>query len=121
MFQVEADPAKKLLTMTFAQHVGPEELEQANAKLPALLDQLPPGFRLLSDLSALEAMDPASLTDIKKTMDLLNQHGVAMIVRVIPDPHKDIGLNILSLFHYRRGIRIVTCKTMEEARTMLAS
>jgi hypothetical protein len=54
-------------------------------------------------------------------MDLLNQHGVAMIVRVIPDPHKDIGLNILSLFHYRRGIRIVTCKTMEEARTVLAS
>jgi hypothetical protein len=59
MFKVEAEPAKKLLIMTFAQHVGPEELEQANVKLPALLDQLPPGFRLLSDLSRLESMDPA--------------------------------------------------------------
>ena len=120
MFKVEAEPAKKLLIMTFSQNVGPEELEQANAKLPALLDQLSPGFRLLSDLSALEAMDPASLNDIKKTMDLLNQRGVSMVVRVIPDPQKDIGLNILSLFHYRRGIRIVTCETRDEAMAVLA-
>jgi hypothetical protein len=65
-------------------------------------------------------MDPASLTDIKKTMDLLNQRGVSLVVRVIPDPQKDIGLNILSLFHYRRGIRIVTCQTMEQAMAVLA-
>jgi hypothetical protein len=42
-----------------------------------------------------------------------------MVVRVIPDPHKDIGLNILSLFHYRRGVRIVTCETLEEAMRAL--
>jgi hypothetical protein len=43
-----------------------------------------------------------------------------MVVRVIPDPRKDIGLNMLSLFHYRRGIRIVTCMTLEEATKTLA-
>ena len=121
MFRIEADPAKKLLVMTFAQRVVPEELEKANAKLPALLDQLPPGFRLLSDLSALEAMDPACLAYIKTNMDLLNKRGVSKVVRVIPDPHKDIGLNILSLFHYRRGLPIVTCETREEAMAVLAS
>jgi hypothetical protein len=120
MFQVKADPEKKLLTMTFAQHVGPDELEKANAKLPALLDQLSPGFRLLSDLSKLESMDPACVAYLKTNMDVLNKRGVSLVVRVIPDPRKDIGLNILSLFHYRRGIRIVTCETIEEARTVLA-
>jgi hypothetical protein len=120
MFKVEAEPAKKLLIMTFAQHVGPEELEQANVKLPALLDQLPPGFRLLSDLSRLESMDPACLGYIKTNMDLLNKRSVSKVVRVIPDPQKDIGLNILSLFHYRRGLPIVTCETMDEAMAVLA-
>jgi hypothetical protein len=43
-----------------------------------------------------------------------------MVVRVIPDPQKDIGLNILSLFHYRRRVRIVTCKTLAEAMKALA-
>jgi hypothetical protein len=43
-----------------------------------------------------------------------------MVVRVIPNPQKDIGLNILSLFHYRRRVRIVTCETLEEAMNALA-
>jgi hypothetical protein len=53
-------------------------------------------------------------------MDLCNKHGIEMVVRVIPDPQKDIGLNILSLFHYRRRVRIVTCKTLAEAMRALA-
>ena len=32
---------------------------------------------------------------------------------------KHIGLNILSLFHYRRRVRIVTCETLEEAMKAL--
>ena len=42
-----------------------------------------------------------------------------MVVRVIPDPYKDIGLNIVSLFHYPRRVRIVTCETLEEAMRAL--
>jgi len=120
MFRIEADKAKKLLQMTFARRVGPEEMEKASAKLPSLLEPLAPGFRLLSDLTGLESMDPACLPLLKSTMDTLNRHGISLVVRVIPDPRKDIGLNILSLFHYRRGIRIVTCETMDEAREVLA-
>jgi hypothetical protein len=44
---------------------------------------------------------------------------VEAVVRVIPDPQKDIGLNILSLFHYRRRVRIVTCATLGEAMKAL--
>jgi len=36
-------------------------------------------------------------------------------VRVIPDASKDIGLDILSIFHYRHRPRVVTCKNMAEA------
>ena len=49
-----------------------------------------------------------------------NKQGVAKIVRVIPDPKKDIGLNILSVFHYPRRIQIITCETRKEALKLLA-
>ena len=53
-------------------------------------------------------------------MDMCNEKGVEMVVRLIPDPHKDIGLNIMSLFHYRRRVRLVTCETLAEAMKILA-
>ena len=120
MFQVEVDKSKNLLKISYAQHVGPEDTKRVEEKIPALVLDLRPGFRLLTDLSALESMDLGCVPYIKRMMDLCNKKGVEMVVRVIPDPHKDIGLNILSLFHYRRRVRIVTCETLEEALEVLA-
>jgi hypothetical protein len=48
-----------------------------------------------------------------------DQKGIAKVVRVIPDPGKDIGLSIMSLFHYRRGVSIVTVETLAEAEKNL--
>jgi hypothetical protein len=84
-----------------------------------LLADLPDGFRMLADLSGLEFMDVACADIIGKTMELMDRHGVAMVVRVIPDPAKDIGLNIISIFHYPNRPRIVTCQTMAEAGRLL--
>jgi hypothetical protein len=120
MFQAEVDKATNLLKVSYAQHVGPEDTKRAEEKLRALLADLRPGFRLLTDLSALESMDLACVPFIKKMMDQCNKKGVETVVRVIPDPHKDIGLNILSLFHYRRRVHIVTCETLAEAMNILA-
>jgi hypothetical protein len=53
-------------------------------------------------------------------MDLCDQHGVGLVIRVIPDPAKDIGLNILSIFHYPHHPRTVTCKAMNEAARLLS-
>jgi hypothetical protein len=39
---------------------------------------------------------------------------------VIPDPHKDIGLNILSQFHYGPEIQIATFETMADALQSMA-
>ena len=120
MIQTDADKTKNLLHITYAQRVGPEEAKRATETIQRLLGDLTPGFRLLANLSGLEEMDLACVPHIKKIMDLCNKQGVETVVRVIPDPQKDIGLNILSLFHYRRRVRIVTCETLEEAMRALA-
>jgi len=119
MFQVDVDQAKNLLRIRYAQHVGPDDTKQIEAKAPVLLAGLRPGFRLLTDMSRLESMDLACVPYIKRMMDQCNKKGVELVVRVIPEPQKDIGLNILSLFHYRRRVRIVTVKTLAEAMGVL--
>ena len=119
MFQVEVNKSKNLLRISYAQHVGPEDTKRVEETIPPLLAEVRPGFRLLTDLSSLESMDLACVPYIKRMMDLCNKQGIEMVVRVIPDPHKDIGFKILSLFHYRRRVRIVTCATLEEAMKAL--
>jgi hypothetical protein len=42
-----------------------------------------------------------------------------MVVRVIPDPRRDIGLKIMSAFHYRGDVKIVTCETLAQADEIL--
>jgi len=120
MIDVSTDRSKNLLTFRFRGRVGAEELIGHRERTESLLAELPPGFQLLSDLSGLESMDPACAAEIERTMDLCDQKGVKRVVRVIPDPQKDIGLNIMSLFHYRRGLPIVTCETLEQAEEILA-
>jgi hypothetical protein len=119
MFQIELNKSKTLLKISYAQHVGPEDTKRAMEAISSLLADVQPGFRLLTDLSRLDSMDLACVPHIKRMMDLCNKKGVEMVARVIPDPHKDIGLNILSLFHYRRRVRIVTCATLPEAMKAL--
>ncbi len=97
-----------------------DELKRALEEVGALLADLPAGFRLLTDLERLESMDPAGMTEIGKIMEILAKKEIEMVVRVIPDPSKDIGLNILSIFHYGRKIRVVTCESMEAAAKALS-
>ena len=74
-----------------------------------------PGFRLLADFRWLESMDPAGGQSIAEIMDAMTEKQVAEVIRVMPDPRKDIGLNILSQFHYGPNIRITTYETLAEA------
>ena len=45
---------------------------------------------------------------------------VEHVVRVIPDPHKDIGLNIMSHFRYGSKIRVTVCENLADAMRRLA-
>src|SRR5262245_4962922 len=115
MFSTEADKTGKLLKLRVCNRVDAQEVQRCAEQIRSLLPALPQGFTLLTDLTGLEAMDLDCVPPLEAIMDLCRQAGVARVVRVIPDPHKDIGLNILSVFHYPRRVKIVTCESMEEA------
>jgi anti-anti-sigma regulatory factor len=119
MMSTEIDKSKNLLRLSFSGKVDPEEARAGEKRVAGLLEELGHGFRLLTDLTALESMDHGCVPEIERTMDLCNKKGISLVVRVIPDPHKDIGFNIMSLFHYRRGLRIVTCDTLAEAERVI--
>ena len=120
MIEAQVEKAQGLLKVRYSGRVGAEETGRGVVDLERLLEELERGFRLLADLSDLEAMDLACEPDLKRMMDLCNAKGVKLIVRIIPDPSKDIGLNIMSLFHYRHRVRIVTCQTLAEGLRILA-
>lgn len=119
MIKVEADIERKLLKFRFGGRVTVDEMRAALERTRVVIKDLAPGFRLLSDLTRLESMEPGCATIIEQTMEVCDQAGVAKIVRVIPDPQKDIGLSIMSLFHYRRRVPTATCETLEEAARAL--
>jgi anti-anti-sigma regulatory factor len=121
MFQTGFDSATSLLKVSFSGYVVPDEAKRCVEEAQALLQNVQAGFRLLTDLSGLETMELACVPFLKQMMDLCNEKGVETVVRVIPDPRKDIGLNILALFHYERRVRIITCETREQALKVLAN
>jgi anti-anti-sigma regulatory factor len=115
MHSVEIDRSKRLVVISAVQHVTAEQAKQTAQQLRAVLDDITPGFHVLADFRWLESMDSAAARYIAEIMDALAQKGVASVTRVIPDPHKDIGLNILSQFHYGPEIRIATFETLADA------
>jgi hypothetical protein len=119
MTEVAVDKSANLLKVTYAGKVGAEEAQKSKIEIVALLDQVQTGFILLTDFRALDEMDLACAPYIEQVMDACDCAGIKMVVRIIPDPRKDIGLNIMSLFHYRREVRIVSCQTLEEAQSAL--
>jgi anti-anti-sigma regulatory factor len=121
MFKSEVDTASNLLKVRYAGRVSSAETKRAAGEVEEVLKGVQPGFRLLADLSELESMDLDCVPDLEQMMDACNKHGVTLVVRVIPEPPKDIGMNIMSLFHYHRGVRIVTCATLAEAARVLES
>jgi hypothetical protein len=119
MILVETDLGRNLLTVTYCGDVGPGDFGPAMGKLEVGLAELKPGFRLLTDLGGLESMDYACAPLIDKVMDLIDCRGVSEVIRIVPDPRKDIGFQVMSYFHYGPQVNIVTCETVEEAQRAL--
>jgi hypothetical protein len=120
MFLPTVSKPKQLLHLNFIDRVRLAELTQSRDDIVTLLADLTTGFRVLTDLGRLDSIEDNSETEIGKIMELCDQKGVGLVVRMIPDPAKDIGLNILSRFHYRNHPRIITCKSMAEAAQLLS-
>ena len=119
-FAVETDRENNLLVIRYYGRVGPAIVERCLGRVRVALEEMKPGFELLADLTELESMDPACVPQVEKIMRLCNEKGVSAIVRVIPEPQRDIGLQIMSHFHYDPNVRITTCTIMDEAMARLS-
>jgi anti-anti-sigma regulatory factor len=120
MYAIELDQSKRLLVISAVQRVTAAEAKLAAQRVRELLQDVVPGFRVLADFRWLDSMDSASARHIAEIMDALTERGVRSVTRVIRDPHKDIGLNILSKFHYGPEVRIATFGTLADALQSLA-
>src|ERR1041384_6224295 len=119
MYSVEADPLKRLLVISAAGHVTQREVAAVAQEVRQMMKDVRPGFRVLTDFRWLDRMEPAAGRHIAEIMDALAEKDVAVVVRVIPDPHKDIGLNILSQFHYGPNIKLATFESLAAGLSML--
>jgi len=115
MYSVELNRSKRLLVISAAQRVTAEQAREAAQQVRKLLENVDPGFRVLADFRWLVSMDSAAARHVAEIMDAVAEKQVASVTRVMPDPHKDIGLNILSQFHYGPEIQIATFETLADA------
>ncbi|PYM09064.1 MAG: hypothetical protein DMF15_06925 [Verrucomicrobia bacterium] len=119
MYSIESDRSKRLLVISAAGQVTKKEVETVALRVREMMKEMTPGFRVLTDFRWLDRMEPAATAHLAEIMDALAEKGVATVVRVIPDPHKDIGLNILSQFHYGPQIKLATFESLAEAFSAL--
>ena len=120
MYKVELDQSKRLLVISAARHVTAEEVNAVAQSVRELLHDVAPGLRVLVDFRWLESMDSAAAPHLAKIMETLTEKRAASVARVLTDPRKDIGLNILSQFHYGPEIQITTFETLADAVQTLA-
>jgi len=118
-YEVGGDASLNLFQIHYHGHVTASEMKRCLEAVETALPKMRPGFTVLTDLSGLDSMDLDCVSDLTKAMDAFRAKGVATVVRIIPDPSKDIGFNILAIVHYRRGVRVVTCQNAEEAARVL--
>jgi hypothetical protein len=121
VIKFEVDQPRNRLVIRYRGSVMPKETEDGLEEIRAGLARLQSPFNLLVDFIELERMDVGCAPFIEKAMDLCDEKGAAMVVRVIPDPQRDIGMTIMSIFHYRGGTQILTCETLAQAEELLRS
>ena len=119
MLLITSNKSKQLLQIRYLGQVRLKELERGREDLITQLRELGPGFRLLADFSQLESMALDCAPVLGQLMDLMGHAGMSLVARVITDHSNDIGMNILTVFHYPHGLRVVTCENLTDAARAL--
>ena len=101
--------------MSYSQHIGADEMRRCLGTVRELMDNLKPGFLLLTDLSNLESMDGSCAPELGAIMDLCSSKGMSTVVQVIPDSNKDIGFDLISRFHHDPPVKTQTHASLAEA------
>jgi ABC-type transporter Mla MlaB component len=119
-FELVMEAGRNLTHLRYFGTVTAAQMPECVRQIESTLPQLRTGFTMLVDLSGLDAMELECVPYLSTIMELCKGRGLGTVIRVIPDPSKDIGLNILSLIHYRGKVRVMTCGTLAEAQRLLA-
>ena len=115
MILVNVDASKRVLEVSYCHHVDALQALKFVERMRMLLEDIEPGFLLFTDLSDLESMDAACAPHLGAAMELCEAKGLKTVVRVIPDPRKDIGFALISLFHYGPNVCTKTYDNLAEA------
>ena len=119
MLKALYDPKHNVLIMELVGRIDAAQMERFVPEVQKVIPKHGKGFRILTDLSGVQEVALDTREPIKKLMDFLDDQGVTEILRVIPDPVQDIGLNIMSLFHYSKDVRFFTFQSRKEAESRL--
>jgi hypothetical protein len=113
------DAARNLIEIHYQGRVSVPDVRAVAGMVGDALLQARKGFTLLVDLTGLESMELDCAVEITRIMDACNAAGIGTVARIIPDRKKDIGLNILSIIHYRRGVHVLTFEDLVEAQSLI--
>ena len=119
MIKTAYDPKHNAVILEFAGKIDAAQAERLYLDIQEIVPRHGKGFKLLTDLTGVQEVSPEIRGAIKRLMDFLNGQGVTEILRVIPDPDQDIGLNIMSLFHCSKDVKFLTLQSREEAQARL--
>ena len=115
MFSIETDRSKRLLVIGLAGHVNKQDVREAAEELRKVLEDVAPGFRVLTDFRWLESIRPSAAPHIAQMMEAIVDKQVGLVVSVVSDPGKDVVLNVLSHFRYGSEVQIVTFEKLADA------
>lgn len=113
-FEFEIDPTHNVVLIRFRDTVSASTMAAKMAAAEAELPKLRRGFTVAADLTRLVRMEIDCVAYLTRMMDLFLAAGVGLVVRIIPDPDKDIGFTLLSHTHYRGRVPIQTCVSIAE-------
>jgi hypothetical protein len=120
MFSIETSDTERLIKLSWLGQVDLDEMRRCAEEIRVATSKMRPGFRVLVDMTELESMDYAGAPYIGSIMDLCVAKQVEHVVRVIPNPHKDIGMNIMSYLRYGSKVRVTICENLADAMQQLA-
>jgi len=118
-FEVSANSTVNLLRTRLSGDIDAKTMKACVDEIALQLPALRADFKVFTDLSGIKTMDTACVPEVERMMDLCRDKGVGTVVRVVPKRSKDVGFNILSLFHYPKKVHVLTCATVAEAERAL--
>ena len=103
------------MAMSYCEHVGLADIKRCLDDVRAIMPKMQPDFLVITDLSCLQSMDAECAEDVGTIMDVCVERGMSTVVRVIPDPQKDIGFALIARFHHPSSVRTRTYENLAEA------